>query len=46
MIKKDILLKNQPLSVCDKTAKALADLNRDDIFISESTYHYNGGGCC
>ena len=41
-----ILLKNQPLSVCDKTAKALADLNREDIFISESTYHYNGGGCC
>lgn len=40
------LLKNQPLAVCDKTAQALADLNRDDIFISESTFHYNGGGCC
>jgi hypothetical protein len=21
-------------------------LNRDDIYISESTFHYNGGGCC
>ncbi|OZV69304.1 arsenosugar biosynthesis arsenite methyltransferase ArsM [Winogradskyella aurantia] len=41
-----ILLKNQPLAICDKTAKALANLNRDDIFISESTYHYDGGGCC
>ena len=41
-----VLMKNQPLAVCDKTAKALADLNRPDIFISESTYHYNGGGCC
>ncbi len=41
-----VLLKNQPLSVCDKTANALASLNRNDIFISESTYHYNGGGCC
>jgi len=41
-----ILLKNQPLAVCDKTAKALADLVRDDIFISESTFHYDGGGCC
>lgn len=41
-----ILLQNQPLAVCDKTAKALADLGRDDIFISESTYHYDGGGCC
>lgn len=41
-----VLIKNQPLAVCDKTAKALADLSRPDIFISESTYHYNGGGCC
>ncbi len=41
-----ILLKNQPLAVCDKTAKALASLNKKDIFISESTFHYNGGGCC
>ena len=40
------LLKNQPLAVCDKTAQALTDLNRDDIYISESTFHYNGGGCC
>lgn len=41
-----ILLKNQPLAICDKTANALASLNRDDIFISKSTYHYDGGGCC
>lgn len=41
-----ILLQNQPLSVCDKTANALASLNRPDIFISESTYFYDGGGCC
>ena len=41
-----ILIKNQPLAICDKTAGALAGLNRDDIFISESTYHYDGGGCC
>ena len=41
-----ILLKNQPLAVCDKTAGALAALNRDDIFISASTWHYDGGGCC
>lgn len=41
-----ILLNNQPLSVCDKTANALANLGRKDIFISESTYFYDGGGCC
>jgi SAM-dependent methyltransferase len=37
---------NQPLAVCDKTAKALTALGRDDIFVSEATYHYDGGGCC
>ena len=40
------LLKNQPLAICDKTAKALSDLNRNDIFISPSTFHYDGVGCC
>lgn len=40
------LLKNQPLAVCDKTAAALVNLGRSDIYISESTFHYNGGGCC
>lgn len=41
-----ILPKNQPLAICDKTAKAIASLGRDDIFISDSTFHYDGGGCC
>ena len=41
-----VLLPNQPLAVCDKTAGALAGLNRNDIFISESTFFYDGGGCC
>lgn len=41
-----VLLQNQPLSICDKTAKALLDLNRQDIHISASTYFYDGGGCC
>lgn len=40
------LLKNQPLAVCDKTAKAFSALERDDIFVSESTFFYDGGGCC
>lgn len=37
---------NQPLAVCDKTAAALAALGKNDLFISESTYFYDGGGCC
>ena len=41
-----ILLQNQPIAICDKTAGQLATLKRDDIYISESTYHYTGGGCC
>ena len=40
------LLQNQPLAICDKTAGDLAFLEGDDIFISESTYFYDGGGCC
>ena len=41
-----VLLPNQPLAVCDKTAGALAALGRADIFISGSTFFYDGGGCC
>ncbi len=41
-----ILMQNQPLAICDKTAGALAAIGRKDIYISESTYHYDGGGCC
>ncbi|NCS87519.1 MAG: SAM-dependent methyltransferase [Ignavibacteriales bacterium CG18_big_fil_WC_8_21_14_2_50_31_20] len=41
-----MLLNNQPLAVCDKTAKALESLNRNDVFISGSTFFYDGGGCC
>lgn len=41
-----VLFPNQPLAICDKTAGALASLKRDDIFISGSTYFYDGGGCC
>jgi len=41
-----VLLPNQPLAICDKTANALASLKRKDIYISESTFHYDGGGCC
>ena len=41
-----VLLPNMPLAVCDKTAGALGSLNREDIFISDSTWFYDGGGCC
>ncbi|WP_417237887.1 arsenosugar biosynthesis arsenite methyltransferase ArsM [Bizionia sp.] len=41
-----VLMQNQPLAICDKTAGDLAKLNRNDIYISESTFHYDGGGCC
>ncbi len=40
-----VLIQNQPLAVCDKTAAALAELS-EEIHISESTWHYDGGGCC
>ncbi len=40
------LTRNQPLSICDKTARALAALGRDDIHLSGPTWFYDGGGCC
>ncbi|MCP4442206.1 MAG: methyltransferase domain-containing protein [Aureispira sp.] len=41
-----VLMPNQPLSICDKTAGDFTALGRDDIYISDSTYFYDGGGCC
>ena len=41
-----VLMPNQPLAVCDKTAAALASLQKEDIYISGSTWFYDGGGCC
>lgn len=41
-----VLMTNQPLAICDKTANKIKNLNRPDIYVSESTYFYDGGGCC
>jgi ubiquinone/menaquinone biosynthesis C-methylase UbiE len=35
-----------PAAVCDKTAAQLAPLYPEEILITDSTWHYNGGGCC
>ena len=35
-----------PLSVCRKTAAALRTLGREDLVVTEPTWHYAGGGCC
>ena len=40
-----VLLQNQPMAVCDKTAAALSG-EKAEIFVSGSTWHYHGGGCC
>ncbi|MDX2360328.1 MAG: arsenosugar biosynthesis arsenite methyltransferase ArsM [Crocinitomicaceae bacterium] len=40
------LMQNSPLAVCDKTAGVLGAMSRNDIYISNSTYFYDGGGCC
>jgi len=41
-----VLMYNQPLSICDKTAENIAALKREDLFVSERTFFYDGGGCC
>ena len=41
-----LMVQNQPIAVCDKTADNLSEFGRKDIYISESSYFYDGGGCC
>ncbi len=41
-----VMVPNQPLAICDKTAGALLALGREDLHVSPSTYFYDGGGCC
>jgi SAM-dependent methyltransferase len=40
------LIRDVPLGVCDKTAKALAGLKHPYIVVTGPTWHYAGGGCC
>jgi ubiquinone/menaquinone biosynthesis C-methylase UbiE len=41
-----IIQRDIPLPVCQKTAGNLRALKRKDLFVTEPTYHYSGGGCC
>ncbi len=41
-----ILQQGVPAAVCDKTAAKFAALHPEEILITDSTWHYNGGGCC
>jgi SAM-dependent methyltransferase len=41
-----ILQRGVPAAVCDKTAGKLAATFPKDILVTDSTWHYNGGGCC
>ncbi len=35
-----------PAAVCDKTAAKLAALKPTEIMVTDSTWYYDGGGCC
>jgi ubiquinone/menaquinone biosynthesis C-methylase UbiE len=41
-----ILQPGIPLSVCDKTAAKFAKNMSENIIVTDSTWHYDGGGCC
>ena len=41
-----ILQRGIPAAVCDKTARNLAVVNPEEIIITDSTWYYDGGGCC
>jgi ubiquinone/menaquinone biosynthesis C-methylase UbiE len=41
-----VIQRDIPLPICRKTAADLRALKRKDLFVTEPTYHYTGGGCC
>ncbi|NDJ18296.1 arsenosugar biosynthesis arsenite methyltransferase ArsM [Myxacorys almedinensis] len=41
-----LLQRGIPLAVCDKTAAKFALQFPQDVIITDSTWHYDGGGCC
>ena len=41
-----VLVRDVPLGVCDKTARALERLGEPDLVVTGSTWHYPGDGCC
>ena len=41
-----ILQRGVPAAVCDKTAAKFASLLPEAVMITDSTWHYIGGGCC
>ena len=41
-----VLQRGNPTSVCDKTASKLTQKFPREVIITDSTWHYNGGGCC
>ncbi|QZZ20650.1 arsenosugar biosynthesis arsenite methyltransferase ArsM [Leptothermofonsia sichuanensis E412] len=41
-----LLQRGIPLAVCDKTAAKFSLQFPQDVVITDSTWHYNGGGCC
>ncbi len=41
-----IVMRDIPFQVCDKTARWFETLDKQEINVTGSTYHYPGGGCC
>ncbi|MDZ8029468.1 MAG: arsenosugar biosynthesis arsenite methyltransferase ArsM [Nostoc sp. DedQUE11] len=41
-----LLQRGIPAAVCDKTAAKLATIKPAEIIVTDSTWHYSGGGCC
>ena len=41
-----ILLSGIPTAVCDKTSANLVKSHPEEILVTDSTWYYDGGGCC
>jgi len=41
-----VLQRGIPAAICDKTAEQLAHKSPENVIVTDSTWNYDGGGCC
>jgi len=41
-----VLQRGIPAAICDKTAEQLTNTSAENVIVTDSTWYYDGGGCC
>lgn len=41
-----VLQRGVPAAICDKTAEQLTNTSAENVIVTDSTWYYDGGGCC